>query len=192
MLLSGVMAKCVIVVDNSNVFIEGQKHSAAKKGVKKLNPTDREPCDPSWRIDFDKLLSRLANGRQIHAAILVGSRPPANDSVWKSAEQLGFTVTVHDRDSQHREKAVDTELVAQGTEIICDAKEPMTLVIASGDRDFIPLVSVAHRRKWDVEMAAFSSAFSATGDMATSVDKVRPLELEFDSIGSNAFKWPLP
>jgi uncharacterized LabA/DUF88 family protein len=147
--------------------------------------------NPSWRINFDKLLTSLADGREIHAAILVGSRPPANDSVWKSAQQLGFAVTVHDRDAQHREKAVDTELVAQGTETICSAPEPMTLVIASGDRDFIPLVSVAHRRKWSVEMAAFSSAFSATGDMATSVDRVRPLELDFDKIGYNAFKWPI-
>ncbi|MBZ5524599.1 MAG: NYN domain-containing protein [Acidobacteriia bacterium] len=186
------MDKCVIVVDNSNLFIEGQKHSAAKKGVKKQNAADRDPCDPSWRIDFGELLMRLAEGRQIHAAILVGSRPPANDSVWKSAQQLGFAVTVHDRDSQHREKAVDTELVAQGTEVICSAPEPMALVIASGDRDFIPLVSVAHRRKWTVEMAAFSSAFGSTGDMATSVDRVRPLELDFDKIGYAAFKWPIP
>ncbi|MFZ0804141.1 MAG: NYN domain-containing protein [Terriglobales bacterium] len=185
------MAKCVLVVDNSNIFIEGQKHSAAKKGVQKQHPEEREPCDPSWRINFGELLVRLAEGRDIHAAILVGSRPPQNDGVWKSAKELGFSVTVHDRDSQHREKAVDTELVAQGTETICSAPEPMTLVIASGDRDFIPLVSVAHRRKWTVEMAAFSSAFSATGDMATTVDKVRPLEEMFDKIGYNAFKWPM-
>jgi uncharacterized LabA/DUF88 family protein len=182
------MDKCVIVVDNSNIFIEGQKHSAKAKGQQN---GDRNTCDPSWRIDFGNLLQRLADGRSIHAAILVGSRPPANDSVWKQAKELGFTVTVHDRDSQDREKAVDTELVAQGTEVIVDAKEPMALVIASGDRDFIPLVSVAHRRKWEVEMAAFSSAFSSTGAMATSVDRVRPLEADFKAIGYNAFKWPI-
>jgi uncharacterized LabA/DUF88 family protein len=182
------MDKCVIVVDNSNIFIEGQKYSATAKGQQDQS---RSVCDPSWRIDFGNLLTRLAEGRAIHAAVLVGSRPPANDSVWKSAEQLGFTVTVHDRDNQGKEKAVDTELVAQGTEIIVAAPEPMTLVIASGDRDFIPLVSVAHRRKWLVEMAAFSSAFSAVGQMATSVDKVRPLETVFKDIGHNAFKWPI-
>ena len=181
------MPKCVIVVDNSNVFIEGQKHSAKIKGEQN---NKRSVCDPSWRIDFGKLLTRLADGRDIHAAILVGSRPPANDSVWKEAKNLGFTVTVHDRDSQRKEKAVDTELVAQGTEIICSTAETMVLVVASGDRDFIPLVSVAHRRKWTVEMTAFSSAFSSTGEMATSVDKVRPLEPEFGGIGYNAFDWP--
>ncbi|MGO9797563.1 MAG: NYN domain-containing protein, partial [Terracidiphilus sp.] len=124
-------------------------------------------------------------------AILVGSRPPAKDSVWNEAKQLGFSVTVHDRDFKGKEKAVDTELVAQGTEIIVSAGEPMTLIIASGDRDFIPLVSVAHRRGWSVEMAAFSSAFSATGQMATSVDSIRPLEQIFGDIGYNAFDWPI-
>jgi uncharacterized LabA/DUF88 family protein len=180
--------KCVIVVDNSNIFIEGQKYSATAKARQDQMGT---VCDPSWRIDFGKLLFQLANGREIHGAILVGSRPPANDSVWNEAKKLGFIVTVHERDFKGKEKAVDTELVAQGTEIIVDAQEPMTLVIASGDRDFIPLVSVAHRRKWQVEMAAFSSAFSTTGQMATSVDDIRPLEAIFKDIGYNAFDWPI-
>lgn len=180
--------QCVVVVDNSNIFIEGQKFSATVKG--KQDATGGV-CDPSWRIDFGNLLEHLAHGRKIYAAVLVGSRPPTNDSVWKEAKQQGFQVTVHERDSRGKEKAVDTELVAQGTEIIVAAPEAMTLVIASGDRDFIPLVGVAHRRGWLVEMAAFSSAFSATGQMATSVDTIAPLEIVFGEIGYNAFDWPL-
>lgn len=102
--------QCVVVVDNSNVFIEGQKFSATAKG--KQDPSGGV-CDPSWRVDFGNLLDQLAHGRKIHAAVLVGSRPPANDSVWKEAKQQGFQVTVHERDSRGKEKAVDTELVAQ-------------------------------------------------------------------------------
>ena len=33
------MQKCVVLVDNSNVFIEGQKYSARIKGVTSLTPT---------------------------------------------------------------------------------------------------------------------------------------------------------
>ena len=80
------MQKCVILVDNSNVFIEGQKYSAKIKGVTSLTPTGRLPRDPSWRINFGGLLWYLAAGREVHAAILVGSRPPRNDEVWKMAE----------------------------------------------------------------------------------------------------------
>jgi uncharacterized LabA/DUF88 family protein len=187
------MDKCVIVVDNSNIFIEGQKASAKAKGVAP-DPAmpNRRPNDPSWRIDFGGLLAELAAGRRIHAAVLVGSRPPKNDSVWGAAERHGFTVTVHDRSSAGKEKAVDTELVAQGTEIICCAAGPMDLVIASGDRDFVPLASVAHRRNWEVEMCAFSASFNPGGDLATAVDRVRPLDSIVLKIGRCDFEWPFP
>jgi len=148
--------------------------------------------DISWRIDFEKLLTRLADGRKIRSAILVGSRPPPNDAVWKMAEQSGFTVITHDRDAANKEKAVDTELVARGTLIIATTPAPAVLVIASGDRDFLPLVNVAHELKWTVEMAAFSSAFAPHGQMAISVDKVRPLDGSLDLIGHCAFDWPSP
>jgi uncharacterized LabA/DUF88 family protein len=64
------------------------------------------------------------------------------------------------------------------------------LVISSGDRDFIPLVKVAHRRGWEVEMKAFSSAYNPQGEMATSVDKIKSLDGEFARIGRNEFDWP--
>lgn len=138
------MDKYVILVDNSNVFIQGKKFSAIRKGV--LAPLGlKQPGDPSWRIDFGGLLTALADGRDIHAAILVGSRPPPNDDVWKAAGRL-FTVFLHDRDVNDKEKAVDTELVAQGVEIVCTAPGPMALVLASVVRDFIPLVRIAQRR----------------------------------------------
>ena len=180
----------MIVVDNSNIFIEGQKYSAGVKGIKKASPTDRDPCDPSWRLDFGGLLASLAEGRKIRAAILVGSRPPKNDSVWQAAQAQGFKVTVHDRGADNKEKAVDTELVAQGTEIICTEPKPMVLVIGSGDRDFIPLVKVAQRRGWEVEMKAFSTAYNPHGEMATSVDRIKSLDGEFAKIGRNEFDWP--
>ena len=184
--------ECIILVDNSNVFIEGRKLSAARKGVKPVTDGDRMPVDPSWRINFETLLLELGDKRSIRGAILIGSRPPPNDNVWKMAEQGGFKVTTHDRDSKGKEKAVDTDLVAQGTELLCDAKEPGVLVIASGDRDFIPLVRVAHRRNWKVEMAAFQSSFSSSGEMATEVDEIRPLDVIFHRISEYSFEWPDP
>jgi uncharacterized LabA/DUF88 family protein len=189
------MDKCVILVDNSNIYIEGGKLSAKVKGVAKKNPmdpTERQPVDPSWRLDFGRLLAVLADGRAIQDAILVGSRPPKNDGVWAAAKADGFEVFVHDRGADNREKAVDTELVVQGTEIIVSSPDPMALVIASGDRDFIPLVRLAGKRGWEVEMAAFSSAFDRYGLMATEVNKVRPLDAHLAQIGHCEFDWPFP
>lgn len=184
------MNECVILVDNSNIYIEGTKYSAGLKGVPKSSIDSKDPQDPSWRIDFGRLLNYLADGRAIYGAFLVGSRPPPNDGVWMAAEENGFEVVVHDRGVNNQEKAVDTELAVRGTKLIVLAPKPMTLVIASGDRDFIPLVNLAHDENWSVEMCAFSSAYSDSGEMATSVDVVRPLEEGFSGIGYYDFKWP--
>jgi uncharacterized LabA/DUF88 family protein len=184
--------KCVILVDNSNIFIEGQKFSARQKGIGPDPVTGKQPADPSWRINFAHLLAELAGPRKIFKALLVGSRPPQNDGVWEAAKYQGFDVVVHDRSADNKEKAVDTELVAQGTEIICTCDEIMDLVIVSGDRDFIPLVNVAQRRKWNVEMVAFTSAYNPSGEMAMSVEKTVPLDPLFAKIGSHGFEWPIP
>lgn len=189
-LLINTHTKVVVVVDNSNIFIEGQKFSARQKGVDKGPNSGRDAQDPSWRIDFGALLFEVASGRAVTAAILVGSRPPQNDSVWGMAENAGFTVTVHDRSFSGGEKAVDTELVAQGTEIICTSDEPMDLAILSGDRDFLPLVKMAQKRDWTVEMWAFKNSFNSTGHMAATVNQIKPLDDVFDQIGTNAFPWP--
>jgi uncharacterized LabA/DUF88 family protein len=188
---SAAMSGCLILVDNSNIFIEGQKYSAKLKGVVRGHPDEKDPCDPSWRINFGSLLAYLADGRKILDALLVGSRPPQNDTVWEAAKQNGFSVAVFNR-SGREEKAVDTELVARGTEIICSTAEPGSLVLASGDRDFLPLVNVAHRKKWEVEMCAFSSAFRTDGEMALAVEKVRPMDAYYLKVGRHDFVWPIP
>jgi uncharacterized LabA/DUF88 family protein len=175
-------SSCVVVVDNSNIFIEGKKFSAKEKGKYRASQFDSDPLDPTWRIDFGNLLLTISQGRVVEKAILVGSRPPQSDTVWKTAESQGFDVTVHDRNSANEEKAVDTELVAQGTELICTLP-PMDLVLLSGDRDFVPLVSVAHRKKWTVEMWAFTNSFRRNGALATCVDHIKPLDDVFGKIG---------
>lgn len=182
------MKNCVIICDNSNVWIEGTKYSAKQKGVL-ANVGEKDPCDPSWRIDFGQLINTVAGELLVSKAILVGSRPPKNDSVWNAAKSQGFEVIVHNRSNTGKEKAVDTEIVAQGTQIVC-TEQPAVLKLLSGDRDFIPLIKIANGRGWETEMWAFSNAFTHYGDMASSVDKIRPLDEVFDIIGHCEFEWP--
>ena len=174
------MKECVIIVDNSNIWIEGMKYSAIRKGLTSVD--GKEPCDFGWRIDFGKLLNKVAEGAIIRKAILVGSRPPLNDSLWNVAKNMGFDVIVHDRNSENKEKSVDTELVAQGVELICTT-EPATLKILSGDSDFLPLVNIASKRGWKTEMWAFPSSYRVAGNMATAVDRILPLDTVFGEIG---------
>jgi uncharacterized LabA/DUF88 family protein len=183
------MNKCVIVIDNSNVWIEGQKFSAGKKGVVKASAEEKDICDPSWRIDFGNLLHEVSEGKEIIKAILVGSRPPQSDTIWKAAENYGFDVFVHDRNSSGKEKAVDTEIVAQGTEVICTEQNPAIFKLLSGDRDFIPLINMANKRKWETEMWAFTNSFTSVGQMAQSVTRIIPETLKA-SIVSGKMKQP--
>lgn len=182
------MDECVIIVDNSNIWIEGKKYSAKLKGVTS-DTGDKNIDDPSWRIDFGNLLSTISEGNNIKQAILVGSRPPVSDSIWNAAKEKGFSVTVHDRNLAGKEKAVDTELVAQGTEIICTT-EACILKLLSGDRDFIPLINIATKRGWETEMWAFTNAFKKNGQMAQTVTRIKPLDDVFDKIGRYEFEWP--
>jgi len=183
--------ECVILVDNTNLFIGGQQLSARRKGVKRRRGERHDPSDPSWRLDFEALLACLAGGRRVRAAVMVGSTPPEMESAWQeAAEAAGFRTIVQELSPRRDEKAVDTELVARGTELICDAEHPMTLVLASGDRDYVPLAEVAHRHRWEVELCAFRASFSRDGELAEAVDEFRPLDDCFEEIGRCEFAWP--
>ena len=190
---AGKSGKCVILVDNSNVFIGGQQYSAKQKGLTENgsgngsgngNGYGRAPIDRSWRLDFDGLMTALAKGREVFCAIMVGSAVEDNPEPWDAARAAGFEVIVYERKA-HGEKCVDTELAVRGAEIIASAEEPMTLVIVSGDRDLLPLVESAQSHGWDVEMCAFRDSYPSNGDMAHLVDCVRPLDDVFAKIGFN-------
>jgi uncharacterized LabA/DUF88 family protein len=170
-----VMNDCLILVDNSNVFIEGRKFSARKQGITDL-------IDWSWRIDFGSLLKQVANGHQIINAILVGSTPPPNDSLWNAAKSQGFEVKTYQRSaSSGQEKAVDTELVASGLDIIYEHPQPAILKLLSGDRDFMPLITRAYKKGWEVELWGFSSSIS--WELSQTVTRVKLLDSVFDQIG---------
>lgn len=172
--------KCVILVDNSNIFIGGRQLAAVAKHL--TEKVDENVVDPDWRIDFGALIDILAAGRKVERALLVGSRPPFADAVWAAAEKEGFEVIVHDRNGAGKEKAVDTELVARGTEIIVLSDEPMVLVVASGDSDLLPLINIAKQYGWRVELCAFKSSYHEDSELCTSCDEVRPLDAHLDEL----------
>ena len=146
-----------------------------------------EPQDWSWRVDFGSLLSEVANGHKIIKALLVGSEPPTSDSVWNAAKHQGFEVKTYQR-SITGEKAVDTELVARGLEVIYEYKyvhkRQGVLKLLSGDRDFIPLIKIAQDEGWQTELWGFGSSISY--DLAQMVDRVINLDHMFDRIGRKA------
>ncbi|MHC6202132.1 NYN domain-containing protein [Breznakiellaceae bacterium SP9] len=168
------MEECLILVDNSKVFVEGRKFSAKLQGL-------LEPIDWSWRIDFGSLLNEVANGHTIIKAILVGSTPPPNDSLWKAAEKHFEVKTFERNHYSGEEKAVDTELLASGLEIIFEHPNPAVLKLLSGDRDFVPLITRAYKKGWETELWGFNSSISH--ELSQIVSRVKTLDNVFDKIG---------
>jgi uncharacterized LabA/DUF88 family protein len=130
-----------LYVDNSNLWIEGMHVAAVKAGTAPDIWTAQKyrMCE-KWSYDFGKLME-FAGGDDIGRAVLYGSRPPPNDSLWTMAERKGFEVVVYDRNFQNKEKKIDTTIVRDITKDsikrMTPGKDEVTLV--SGDSDYVPL-----------------------------------------------------
>lgn len=140
-----------LYVDNSNVWIEGMHVAAVENGLA-LNIYDAQNqriTDKSWRLDFGKLFS-FAGGEtsQVARAVLFGSRPPKNDSLWAAAESEGFEVIVEDRNLRNKEKKIDTGIA---TTIMADSYEKMNpandeITLVAGDSDYVPVIEQTKQR----------------------------------------------
>ena len=98
--------KTYTYVDNSNVFIEGQRVSAVAKRMAYdiQDAHDRRIFDTSWRIDYGRLHEFICGElHEIGCAKLWGS-PPPSDSFWRMVESKGWEV-----------ENVDVELTFSGT-----------------------------------------------------------------------------
>ena len=132
-----------LYVDNSNVWIEGMHEAAVQHGLAPdiWTAMDQKICDQGWKIDFGKLYEFAGGQRaEVGRAVLYGSRPPANDSLWEIAKRKGFEVVVHDRNVRNREKKIDTNIA---TDIVSDSYERMKpgqdeITLVAGDADYVP------------------------------------------------------
>lgn len=134
-----------LYVDNSNVWIEGMHVAAVQNGLAPnlYAAQQNNICDYSWKIDFGRLLQFAGGERhEVGRAVLYGSRPPKNDSLWEAARHQGFEPVVHDRNFSNKEKKIDTQIA---TDIVADSfqrmdpeKDEVTLV--AGDSDYVPTI----------------------------------------------------
>ncbi|PKY47258.1 hypothetical protein RhiirA4_462388 [Rhizophagus irregularis] len=140
-----------IFVDNSNIEIEGKKLISALESV----------YENQLYIDYGRLLKTLLNGRQIgDDPVIVGSRPPPNDSIWRKIEDFGYRVTVFDKNYAFQEKEVDNELWLSISDAIQEHKRPGIIVLVAGDGDYRPALTRALLRDWIVEIWFWDHAMS--------------------------------
>ncbi|WP_219618454.1 NYN domain-containing protein [Brevibacterium iodinum] len=171
-------------MDNSNVWIEGMRISAVRKGLAKstTDAMNRKITDHDWSYDFGKLYELICPPDQmIGRSSLFGSRPPANDSIWNLARAHGFEVFLFDRNAANKEKQVD---VAISTQIMEDSFQHMKdgdrLLLVSGDRDYLPTIESLRNRGFPARVAFWEHA---TGNelKQAPIDYI-PLDPAFDYI----------
>ena len=157
------MGKC-IYVDNSNVWIEGKYHSAVEKGMvaNVYDAHDNKICDMPWAYDFGKLLDVVCDGDigDIKRAVLYGSRPTDNDSLWNAAKYAGFEVFTPNRNASNKEKRVDTGFdkevlkdLYKGT--IGDEDE---IILVVGDSDHFPVAEAIKEEGKEYTLAFWDNA----------------------------------
>lgn len=166
-------------VDNSNVWIEGQRLKAVELGLARTarDAMERGITAP-WRYDFGRLYELACPpGSMVGRSFLIGSRPPPNDSVWERARDEGFQVEVHDRNAANKEKRVDTSLATMMMEDSYEHMDPDRgdlAVLVAGDGDFQPTLNSLHRRSLRVRVLSWQHACSR--DLREAADEYLALD----------------
>lgn len=169
----------LLYVDNSNVWIEGMHVSAVRKGMAQDvgHAQQNKICDYDWKLDFGKLF-QFAGGEkaEVKHAVLFGSRPPPNDSLWDAAKRKGFEVVVYDRNVSGKEKKIDTDVVATMMEDSYERVDPATdeMTLVAGDADYVPAIEKLKKRKIKVHVVFWGHAAKELREVATKFIALDP------------------
>jgi uncharacterized LabA/DUF88 family protein len=169
----------LLYVDNSNVWIEGMHVSAVTNGMAPNIWTAQEEriCDQSWRIDFGKLFQFTGGEKtDVKKAMLFGSRPPPDDSLWNAAKRKGFEPVVDDRNVANKEKKIDTDIVATMMEDSFTLVDPKTdeMTLVAGDADYVPAIEKLKNRGIAVHVVFWGHAARELREVATKFVSLDP------------------
>ena len=135
-----------LFIDNSNLFIEMRR-------VAQLVFNYDDNLLRRVRVDFGRLLDYVKKDRELKQAILVGSVPPPNDSLWARLRQLGIELKVYERSPiTDREREVDQELVNCIRDTMEESNPPGVIALVSGDGGYVTTLERCVRRGWAVEV----------------------------------------
>lgn len=166
-----------LYVDNSNVWIEGKHVAAVASGAAPdIRAAQEQRINGRYAFDFGKLYS-FAGGHtsEVTRAVLYGSRPPKNDSLWGAAEASGFEVIVYNRNVVNREKKIDTKIATDITADLyrlLEAGDEVTLV--AGDSDYVPVGEEVRNHGNPFHVVFWNHAAQELKDVASSFTSLDP------------------
>lgn len=146
-------------VDNSNLYIEGSRVSAVKKGMAKniVEAMKNGIVDHGWMLDYGKLYKYVSG--QDTVAKLWGS-PPPGDSFWKMVGRAVFKTQVYNKNAGNKGKKVDVDIAITMMEdaLTVIDKENDDILLVAGDSDFVPIVAKLISLGYKVEVAFWGQA----------------------------------
>lgn len=174
-----------IYVDDSNLYIEGQRVSAVSKGYAAniVQAMNRRILDHSYIIGFGQLHEFLTGGdlSQIRRVALFGSTPPPDDSIWGFAKRVGFELHLEERNFVNKEKKIDTGIATMMTRDAYKFADQAndTFVLVAGDKDYVPPVTTLRNDGFNVEVVFWNHAAS---QLRTSASKFTSLDEHLEAL----------
>lgn len=168
-----------VYVDNSSVFIEGQRVAAVENGLAfdMDDAFSRRVFEYSYRLDFGKLYKFVANnGCKVKRPMLFGPRPPQHDSLWAAAESEGFEVVVDNRSAANPDKKIDTGIVAAMCEDAFTQADKVhdTFILVAGDGDYAPAVARLVEKGFTVDVVFWEHASQELQDACSHFIPMNP------------------
>ena len=163
-----------LFIDNSNLYIEAQR-------VARESFYYDDELVIRLRISYGSLLDVVSNGRKLAETVLVGSRPPQNDSLWNKLKGEGIEPRIFDRSMfSGKEKRVDAELINAIRDTLEDNPTPGIIAIVAGDQDYVPTLERCIKKGWKVELYFWEQASSQLKSMV-GID-FRSLNQHFEKV----------
>ena len=147
--------QCYAFIDSSNLWIPGQIASG-----KKLKDAD---VDTRFRVDHGRFLNLVQKDGHLNQAILYGSIPPPNDTVWKAVREKNFIVKVklYKRSESGRAKEIYGSMARDIMTILyTKSREDVTYVIVTGDRNLNPIIVDVLSKGVPVELWSWEAALA--------------------------------
>ena len=149
--------KCCIFIDNSNLFIEGQKAYAKNQQFRGIDKDFR------FRINYRNLMDILTKDRTVlYAAFYCSGHLPAK--LWKIICKKNIQVFRFHRNGRNHEKQVDTTLTAHVTRKAIEMGNfydvDLTFVIVAGDGDYIPAFEQVRQENFKLKVYAWKDCLS--------------------------------
>ena len=160
--------ECYIFIDDSNIWIEGQKVQGQA-----LEDAD---SDPRFRVDLGRFVKMVKGDRNIAKAFLYGSIPPPNDSVWNAARKMNFEVQIFKRSAGGKEKEVDVAMSAEIVEQVLELKytnvdTDCVFVIVTGDRDLKTPIEKVLKKSVPIELWSWEQGLSREFRVMANTEK---------------------